>query len=120
VGNLLKRILCVEDHADTRELVAILLEDCEIVSAPSKAAAFRLATYERFDLILLDYHLPDGTGLDVCRFIRGFDGQTPILFFTGTSSISEPQTSLIGAQGVVIKRGDFTEKLRSAVYRLLL
>jgi CheY-like chemotaxis protein len=114
-----KRILCVEDHPDTCELIAILFNNCDVVSAHSKAAAFQLVVHENFDLIILDYHLPDGTGVEICHFIRGFDKVTPILFFTGTSSMTEPQVATAGAQGVIKKRGDFSERLRAAVYQFL-
>ena len=58
-----KKILCVDDHTDFCELVAAILHDVKVVSAHSMADAIVLATREKFDLYLLDYHLPDGTGL---------------------------------------------------------
>ena len=39
------------------------------------------ATSERFNLILVCYTLPDGSGLELCQQIRQFDPHTPLLFF---------------------------------------
>jgi CheY-like chemotaxis protein len=109
------RVLCVEDDKDMCELITMLLADCEVSSAPSVVEALHKASNEEFDLILLDYHLPDGTGLQVCRSIRAFNNKTPILFVTGTKSMSALQVKTAGAQGLVKKGPDFAETLASAV-----
>lgn len=57
-----------------------------------------------FDLILLDWSFEDGTGLDLCRQVRAFDAQTPILFYTG--EIDENSIAMAmkaGAQEYLIK-----------------
>lgn len=114
------KILCVDDHTDFCELVAAILHDVKVVSAHSMAEAVALATKEKFDLYLLDYHLPDGTGLELCLLLRGFDAKTPILFMTGTSSISEAQAINAGADGLVKKgRTEAVAELRSKVTKLL-
>src|SRR5689334_11473557 len=98
-----KKILCVDDHKDFCELVAAVLTDVKVNSAHSMADAVLLATKEKYDLYLLDYHLPDGTGLELCLLLRGFDAATPILFITGTSSMTEAQAITAGANGLVKK-----------------
>jgi CheY-like chemotaxis protein len=65
-----KHILCVDDNSDTCELVSLILKDYEVTSAYSMADAIKRATAERFDLYVLDYHLPDGTGLELCLMLR--------------------------------------------------
>jgi CheY-like chemotaxis protein len=114
-----KRILCVDDHSDICELVGTVLQDYEIVSAYSMADALKQATAEKFALYLLDYHLPDGTGLELCLLLRGFDSDTPILFATGTSSITETQVITAGAQGLIRKNLSFTDELTARVDKLL-
>ena len=57
-----KKILCVEDHADLCELITLDLPEYEVIGVYSKADALNKATGDQFDLYLLDYHLPDGTG----------------------------------------------------------
>lgn len=98
-----KTVLCVEDHPDTCELISVILEKYEVISAYSMADALDQATKQKFGLYLLDYHLPDGTGIELCLLIKNFDKKTPILFVTGTSSMTEDQAFTIGAQGLLKK-----------------
>jgi CheY-like chemotaxis protein len=98
-----KRVLCIDDHEDTCALVCAILEDFEISSEHSKAGGLRQAATEKFDLILVDYYLPDGTGLELCRLIRAFDPHTPILLVTGTHTITHEQVIAVGGQGVIRK-----------------
>jgi DNA-binding response OmpR family regulator len=51
-----------------------------------------LARRERFDLLILESHYPDSQGANLCRQIRAFDSETPILFFpvTPTTMTSQP------------------------------
>ena len=115
-----KRILCVEDHPDTCELISTILKKYECTSAYSKADALFLATKDKFDLYLLDYHLPDGNGIELCLLIKNFDTTAPILFITGTSSMNEQQTLAIGAQGLIKNTTDnFVDKLQKKVSELL-
>ena len=114
-----KRILCVEDHQDTCEMIAYLLRDYTVVGAYSLAEGLRRTTSESFDLYLLDYNLPDGTGLELCLIIRGFDQATPIVLCTASSSITERQVITTGAQGFVKKGCGFVESLEETVSQLL-
>lgn len=115
-----KRIMCVEDHEDTCELISTILKNHEVVNAANIAEEVRLAALGKFNLYLLDYHLPDGTGLELALLIKKFDTKTPILFVTGSKSMTDQQAIKIGAQGVV-KKGTFTfvEDLEKRVTHLL-
>jgi CheY-like chemotaxis protein len=115
-----KHILCVDDHADTCALVTTLLRDYETKSSYSMADAIKQATAEKFDLYILDYHLPDGTALELCLMLRGFDRDTPILFATASSSITEAQVITAGAQGLIKKSStSFPDDLPVRVAQLL-
>ena len=86
---LFKRVLCVDDNTDTCALVEATLDEWDVASEFSKQEGLRRVTAEPFDLILLDYHLPDGNGLDLCRQIRTFDVSTPILLVTVTHTMND-------------------------------
>jgi DNA-binding response OmpR family regulator len=78
------------------------------------------ATKDKFDIYLLDYHLPDGNGMELCLLIKNFDTETPILFVTGTSSMNEKQALKIGAQGLIKNTSNnFIDELREKVTELL-
>ena len=100
------RVLYIEDHEDTRELVTLVLEQksYEVVSGATIESGVALAGSQEFDLYLLDSWLPDGSGLDLCRQIREFDKATPILFYSAAAyEIDRDQAIQCGAQAYLIK-----------------
>ena len=99
----MKRLLCVDDHEDTCSLVSSILSDFEVVSEHTKAGALERAMTGSYDVILADYYLPDGTGLELCALVRTFDPKTPILLVTATHSIEHEQVIAHGGQGVLRK-----------------
>ena len=70
------RVLLVEDHPDTREVLAKLLDTANyaVKTASSVAAALQLAAAERFDVVVSDLGLPDGTGYDLMKQLRDRHG----------------------------------------------
>lgn len=98
-----KRVLCVDDNTDACDLVSSILGEYEVIVEHSKTGGLNQAAQEKFDLILIDYYLPDGTGLELCALIRAFDPNTPILLATCTHSISHEQVRAVGGQGVIRK-----------------
>jgi DNA-binding response OmpR family regulator len=107
-----RRVLYVEDHEDTRELITIVLRqrDFEVSNARTVDGGVKLASEERFDLYLLDSWLPDGSGLDLCRRIRNFDSVTPILFYSAAAYQEDKNMALsAGAQAYLIKPSQTSE-----------
>jgi CheY-like chemotaxis protein len=72
------RLLIVEDHRDTAELLSSLLElrGHEVTVAASVQDALRVANETPFDLVVSDVGLPDATGYDLMRQLRA---RKPIL-----------------------------------------
>jgi two-component system CheB/CheR fusion protein len=66
------RVLLVEDHPDTREVLAGLLaaSNYAVKIAGSVEAALQLAATEQFDVVVSDLGLPDGTGYDLMKQLR--------------------------------------------------
>jgi CheY-like chemotaxis protein len=66
----------VEDHPDTREVLARLLgaANYAVKTASSVTGALQLAAAERFDLVVSDLGLPDGTGYDLMKQLRDLHG----------------------------------------------
>ena len=65
-------VLIADDEAHVVELVRVTLEDdrVRVVEAPDGATALDLAVELEPELIFLDVHLPDLSGLEVCRRLR--------------------------------------------------
>ena|ERR1043166_219544 len=100
------RVLYIEDHEDTRELVTLVLEQrsYEVVTGSTIKSGIALAGSQEFDLYLLDSWLPDGSGLELCRQIREFDKATPIVFYSAAAyEIDKSQAMNSGAQAYLIK-----------------
>ena len=70
------KVLVVEDVALNREVVQGLLQrdGHQVWLAEEAEQALAQCAVQRFDLILLDVHLPGMTGVELCKRIRSVDG----------------------------------------------
>ena len=66
------RILVVEDHAETRDIITILLEETgyEVLVANDGYEGIVMAAAERPDLIIADLNLPIVYGAEMIRILR--------------------------------------------------
>jgi DNA-binding response OmpR family regulator len=111
-----RRILFIEDHDDTRELVSFVLEasNYSVIAETTVAAALGLAAPDKFDLYLIDNWLPDGTGFELCERIREFDPDTPVLFYSGAAFESDKVRAIqAGAQAYLSKPCSFADLLHA-------
>lgn len=116
-----RRVLFVEDTSDTRDLVEFSLKQdgFEVVTAQTALEGLTEARANAFALILLDIGLPDKDGLQLCREIRLFDQQTPILFYTAFAELLDlDEAKKAGAQGCLRKPED-TVRLGEVARRLI-
>ena len=100
------RVLCIDDHEDTSEMLKLLLtqEDYEVVTAVTMTEALSLAKSQEFDLYLLDRHLPDGSGLELCAKLNEATPGVPCIFYTGDAyDIHRLEAMAAGADDYVAK-----------------
>jgi DNA-binding response OmpR family regulator len=100
------RILCTEDHRDSREVLLILLEqEGYQVTVPLDCwDALAVARRKEVDLILVDKWMAGLSGTELTRKVREFDKTTPILFFSGAAYVTDQQEARdAGAQGYLVK-----------------
>lgn len=103
-----RRVLVIEDNARDRELVKDLLEEaqCEVQVAEGGGLGLSLATTEPPDIILLDLHLPDMDGYEVCRLLRQDSRlqDVPIVIITASDDPALNRLAYeAGAQACVLK-----------------
>jgi CheY-like chemotaxis protein len=114
-------ILFADDDSDIRELVQLQLEFAgfRVSTTDNGADVLRLVTTERFDALLLDYWMQEETGIELCRQIRTFDRNTPILICSGAILETDKEAAVLaGAQGYVRKpfnSKDLIRALRSSL-----
>jgi len=90
-----RRILLVEDHADTAKMMSrILKHDGHTVQwAADMAAGLRLAGSDEFDLLLCDLGLPDGTGWEFMHALRACGSTLPGIVLSGYGQDQDLQRS---------------------------
>ena len=100
------RILCIDDHEDTSEMLKLLLaqEDYEVVTAVTMREALELATSQEFDLYVFDKHLPDGSGLELCRRLNELTPGAACICYSGDAyDVHRVEALNAGADAYVAK-----------------
>jgi DNA-binding response OmpR family regulator len=99
------KILIVEDDAGISKNLSLLLTSenyCIAVAFTQKEALQKLEN-ERFDLLLLDISLPDGSGFSICAAAK-HTGGTPVIFLSASDDEISAVTGLeLGADDYIIK-----------------
>jgi signal transduction histidine kinase len=114
------RVLLVEDHADTRDVLRRLLERWghTVTLAGSVAEARTNLAAEEFDLLLSDIGLPDGSGLEVVTILRARSG-IPAVAMSGYGMEADlARAEAAGFTGHIVKPVA-AERLREIVERVM-
>jgi len=87
---LKNKILLIDDEQNIIKVMKTILESegFYVKTADSKQKAISILQKENFDIILCDYRLPDGTGIEILEFFRGFNRTTPFIIITAYGSIN--------------------------------
>jgi two-component system OmpR family response regulator len=82
-------VLVVDDDEETADFVARALDREGFVTtiASDRARAEVEMTARRFDVVVLDVMLPDGSGVDLCRSMRASSSTTPVLFLSARGTV---------------------------------
>lgn len=110
------RVLIVEDEKLIRWSLRQKLEarDYAVVDVEDGGSAIAELEKGPFDLILVDYKLPDMTGLDVLRKVRETDRDVVVIMMTAFSSIESAVDAMkLGAYDYVTKPFDMEHLLRT-------
>ena len=102
------KILITDDEEPIRELVKYNVEKAgfETVCAENALQAVQLARTQSPSLVLLDLMLPDMSGLDVCRILKGDEStrSIPIIMVTAKTEEADIVTGLeLGADDYITK-----------------
>ena len=117
-------ILLVEDYADSRQILTLLLEslDYRVLPAANGREALRAAAQNEIDLLLTDFNLPDMTGPTIVRYVRELGNRfahIPAVMLTASDSYEYRSLAAeAGCDAFLSKPADF-EVLRATIDRLL-
>lgn len=101
----MSRILIIEDDEDLQEGLSFSLkmDGYETECAGTKREAAALLKKSRYDLVLLDCNLPDGSGYDLCRSISEY-GEIPVFMLTARNTeMDEVKALELGAADFMSK-----------------
>jgi DNA-binding response OmpR family regulator len=115
------KILYVEDHADTREAVKLILKnsgfDTQVASSGKEAL---VKTKDPFDLILLDIMLPDMSGWDIFANLASKNIKSKFAFLSAIPISSERMIELkkAGVSDYITKpftKSDLVERIKKII-----
>jgi len=115
------RLLIVDDDPELGQFLSTELDvegySCTLVSNGQQALG--LIRNQRWDLVVLDWTLPDFSGLEVCRRMRQGGITTPVLMLTGRDEVRERVEALdSGADDFLTKPFSIEELLARVRARL--
>jgi two-component system nitrogen regulation response regulator GlnG len=91
----------------------------EVITAETGAEGFELARQRRPDVVILDIHLPDCSGLEMLRRLRELDARCLVVFITGkTTTDTAIEAMKLGAYEYLLKPLELPQ-LRQVVDRAL-
>ena len=117
----MKKILIVEDEPTLREGIVAAFGDrgWHVIPASDVPEACRVLEGEVFDVVLTDYKMPEGTGMDVLRRAKQVNEGTVVLLMTAYGTIETAVEAMRGgALDYILKPFDL-EELELKVERAL-
>jgi DNA-binding response OmpR family regulator len=83
------RVLVVDDHADVRAMIGIVLRinQFEVVEAESAATALKAFEDSCFDLAIVDFFLQGSNGVDLIVKMRERNPDLPIIAISGMTTL---------------------------------
>src|SRR5664279_3528879 len=106
------RVLLVEDDRSLADIIVAGMREqhLTVLIASSVREARACAELGHYDVIVLDVMLPDGSGFDLCAWIRARGISTPILMLTARDAVDDRVRGLeSGADDYLIKPFAFRE-----------
>lgn len=102
----MSQILIVEDDATFTQIIEGFLSknNYAVETAADLNNAFKLVDKQNYELLLIDYRLPDGTGLDLLKHVRDKGLTVPIIIMTSFNDVRTAVKSIqLGAFDYITK-----------------
>ena len=108
------RILVVEDEPGIASFIREGLKEegfaVDVAYDGTKGLEMAFDNNGEYDVLLLDWMLPGVTGLEICRQVRGYNADVPIIFLTARDTVQDTVFALeMGANDYIKKPFAFDE-----------
>jgi len=113
------RILVVDDHADSVDMLKVILsqDGYDVTGADSYKEAVRLALASHFDLLITDIVMPDHDGVELFKVIRSVYPIRSIALTGGGMPLEVRRVADAGFDECLVKPVDL-DQLRSTINNL--
>ena len=114
------RVLLVDDHEDTNRSLTILLgrRGYKVQTATSLASAEALFQVEKFDVLVCDMNLPDGSGLDLLARLAADPPRLGAIVLSGYNTEEDIERSLAAGYKAHLGKPVDLDKLVAEIKRL--
>jgi len=119
---LTPEILLVDDHPSVRSGIKRAIESAGMSccgEAATRAEAFAQIAHKSPDAVVLDLHLPDGSGLDIVQWIRKHSQEMAIVILTMSDEESHLIAAMQAGASAFVKKSapinDLVSALKSAL-----
>jgi len=84
------KILLIDDEQSILKVISTILknENFDVITAKSKKEALQKINNIKFDIVLSDFRLPDGTGMEILEYFRDKNRTEPFIMITAYGSIN--------------------------------
>lgn len=116
-GDLGLRVLAVDDDPLSRLVLEALLAriGCESTLVGSAHAALAALDGGRYDVVLTDGALPDVSGTELTRLVRGRPDAPPVIGVTGSASAEDRQRGLEAGMALYLTKPVTMDRLAAAL-----
>jgi len=113
----IKDLLIVEDDKVHREaLIELVGEGVNIQGVKTASEAIHEVKKEIYDTVVVDLGLMDGSGYEVCEYIKNSHPQLPIIIYTGKDISKEDKVKLQAySNSIIIKTANSNERILNEI-----
>lgn len=112
------RVLYVDDEVGNCEMMKYYLESdmrVDVITEPDGHGAMERISKEFFDVYILDYGLPDTTGIELCKSIRMVKKNAKIIIYSALDRPVDRQRAMDGGADKYFVKPDDIDELKAVV-----
>lgn len=122
LGNLMARVLLADDNKEVLVMLSSWLkfeDNLTVDTAADGRAALEFLRSFAYDVIVLDWEMPEMSGVDVCKEFRRGNHTTPVIMLTGRDSTQDKITGLDSGADDYMTKPFSAEELSARIRALL-